>query len=214
MMGTYPAMELPMHQPHFLLSAAARTLSLREVFAPSDGQGFALLRKVRWGESVQVVCPSCIKRHRAVFVEAALADLKPSGQVQRVAAGIGPAGTRRPSRRGAAGGPGVRSGTRAVDWPYWWPRPPGNLERPAVAELLESITGTLELDPTAGGRAGGTTPRGLFAQGYPHPAGLSRRDGIRIRSMRVVLLEPVPGPWGGAGSTGDGALAVLAMKAK
>jgi len=40
-----------MHQPHFLLSAAARTLSLREVFALSDEQAFALFGEVRWGRS-------------------------------------------------------------------------------------------------------------------------------------------------------------------
>jgi hypothetical protein len=35
--GTVATLPEPtMHQPHFLLSAAARTLSMREVFAMSD----------------------------------------------------------------------------------------------------------------------------------------------------------------------------------
>ena len=48
-----------MHQPHFLLSAAARTLSLREAFALSDEQAFALFGEVRWGRDADPVCPSC-----------------------------------------------------------------------------------------------------------------------------------------------------------
>ena len=48
-----------MHQPHFLLSAEARTLSMREVFALSDEQAFELFREVRWGRDGEPVCPSC-----------------------------------------------------------------------------------------------------------------------------------------------------------
>jgi hypothetical protein len=39
--------EPPMHQPHFLLSAAARSLSVREIFSLSDERAFELLREVR-----------------------------------------------------------------------------------------------------------------------------------------------------------------------
>ena len=42
----------------FLLTAAARTLSLREVFALSDEQAFALFRQIRWGDGPPV-CPEC-----------------------------------------------------------------------------------------------------------------------------------------------------------
>ncbi len=41
-----------MHHSHFLLSAKARTLSLREVFAMSDDQAFEAFREAlgpRWG---------------------------------------------------------------------------------------------------------------------------------------------------------------------
>ncbi len=48
-----------MHQPHFLLSAAARTLSMREAFAMNDDQAFALFREIRWGRDADPVCPSC-----------------------------------------------------------------------------------------------------------------------------------------------------------
>ena len=48
-----------MHQPHFLLSAEARTLSMREMFALSDEQAFELLRAVRWGRDGEPVCPTC-----------------------------------------------------------------------------------------------------------------------------------------------------------
>ncbi len=44
---------------HFLLSAAARTLSLREVFAVTDDQAFTVFREVRWNCDGVPVCPSC-----------------------------------------------------------------------------------------------------------------------------------------------------------
>ena len=54
-----------MHHPHFLLSAAARTLSMREVFAMSDDQAFEAFREVRWGRDGEPVCPACgvVERH-------------------------------------------------------------------------------------------------------------------------------------------------------
>jgi len=48
-----------MHHTHFLLSAAARTLSMREVFAMSDEQAFEALRAVRWGRDGEPACPDC-----------------------------------------------------------------------------------------------------------------------------------------------------------
>jgi len=44
---------------HFLLSAEARTLSVREVFSLSDEAAFELFRELRWGKGEEVVCPDC-----------------------------------------------------------------------------------------------------------------------------------------------------------
>ena len=44
---------------HFLLSAEARSLSVREVFALSDEGAFDLFRELRWGKGEEVVCPEC-----------------------------------------------------------------------------------------------------------------------------------------------------------
>lgn len=44
---------------HFLLSASARTLSVRDVFALSDNEAFALFKEVRWGKGEEVACPVC-----------------------------------------------------------------------------------------------------------------------------------------------------------
>jgi transposase-like protein len=54
-----------MHHPHFLLSAAARTLSMHEVFAMSDDQALEAFREVRWGRDGEPVCPACgvVERH-------------------------------------------------------------------------------------------------------------------------------------------------------
>ena len=50
---------------HFLLSAEARTLSVREVFELSDEEAFDRFRELRWGTGEEVVCPSCavVERH-------------------------------------------------------------------------------------------------------------------------------------------------------
>ena len=47
------------HKQHFLLSAEARTLSVRKVFEMSDDEAFAVFREVRWGKGDEVVCPVC-----------------------------------------------------------------------------------------------------------------------------------------------------------
>ncbi len=53
-----------MHQ-HFLLTAAARTLSVRAVFELNDEEAFELFRELRWGKGEEVVCPGCgvVERH-------------------------------------------------------------------------------------------------------------------------------------------------------
>lgn len=44
---------------HFLLSAKARTLSMRRVFEMNDEQAFKVFKKVRWGDGKEVACPQC-----------------------------------------------------------------------------------------------------------------------------------------------------------
>ena len=50
---------------HFLLTAEACSLSVREVFALSDEEAFDLFRQLRWGKGEEVVCPDCgvVERH-------------------------------------------------------------------------------------------------------------------------------------------------------
>ena len=50
---------------HFLLSAEARSLSVREIFTLSDDQAFDLFRELRWGKCGEVICPACgvVERH-------------------------------------------------------------------------------------------------------------------------------------------------------
>lgn len=44
---------------HFLLTAKARTLSVRKVMEMTDDQAFQLFKEVRWGEGEEVACPDC-----------------------------------------------------------------------------------------------------------------------------------------------------------
>ncbi len=44
---------------HFLLSAKARTLSVRRVFEMNEEQAFKVFKKVRWGDGKEVTCPMC-----------------------------------------------------------------------------------------------------------------------------------------------------------
>ena len=45
---------------HFLLSAAARTLSLRSIYAGGEEAAYATFRKLRWPETDgEAVCPVC-----------------------------------------------------------------------------------------------------------------------------------------------------------
>ncbi len=42
---------------HFLLSAKARTLSVRKVFEMSNDEAFTVFRELRWSKSEEVVSP-------------------------------------------------------------------------------------------------------------------------------------------------------------
>lgn len=44
---------------HFLLSAKARTLSIKRLFDMSEDQAFDLFRELRWGKGEEVTCPCC-----------------------------------------------------------------------------------------------------------------------------------------------------------
>ena len=45
---------------HFLLSASARTLSLKEIYAAGEDAAYATFRKIRWAETDgEAVCPRC-----------------------------------------------------------------------------------------------------------------------------------------------------------
>lgn len=45
---------------HFLLSAAARTLSLKAIYAAGEDKAYATFRKLRWPETHgEAVCPQC-----------------------------------------------------------------------------------------------------------------------------------------------------------
>jgi len=53
---------------HFLLSAKARTLSVREVFAMTDEDAFSLFKELRWGQGEEVTCPDCGSHARHYFL--------------------------------------------------------------------------------------------------------------------------------------------------
>lgn len=55
---------------HFLLSAKARTLSVRKVMELTDDQAFQLFKEVRWGTGDEVACPCCgvVDRHYFIRV--------------------------------------------------------------------------------------------------------------------------------------------------
>jgi transposase-like protein len=62
---------------HFLLSAAARTLSVLEVASLSDDAAFALFERLRWGDREEVGCPHCGLVHKHYF--------RPARQIWRCA---------------------------------------------------------------------------------------------------------------------------------
>lgn len=53
---------------HFLLSAKARTLSVRKVFAMTDDQAFSLFRELRWGVGEETGCPICASVAKHYFI--------------------------------------------------------------------------------------------------------------------------------------------------
>lgn len=53
---------------HFLLSAKARTLSIKRLFGMSEGQAFDLFRELRWGKGEEVTCPCCGSVARHYFI--------------------------------------------------------------------------------------------------------------------------------------------------
>ncbi len=53
---------------YFLLSAKARTLSVRRVFEMNDEQAFKVFKKVRWGDGKEVACPQCGVIHAYYFI--------------------------------------------------------------------------------------------------------------------------------------------------
>jgi len=56
------------HQQHFLLSAKARTLSIKRLHRMSDDDAFALFRELRWGKGEEVTCPCCGSHARHWFI--------------------------------------------------------------------------------------------------------------------------------------------------
>ena len=58
------------HGQHFLLSAKARTLSVRQVFDLSAQQAFEAFKEVRWGKVDAVACPSCGVLAKHYFIAA------------------------------------------------------------------------------------------------------------------------------------------------
>ena len=44
---------------HFLLSAQARTLSIKRLYEMNDEDAFQFFKELRWGTSEKVVCPHC-----------------------------------------------------------------------------------------------------------------------------------------------------------
>lgn len=54
---------------HFLLSAQARTLSLRQIYALTDDAAFDFFRKSRWGNGEEVTCPCCGSHARHYFIQ-------------------------------------------------------------------------------------------------------------------------------------------------
>lgn len=58
-------MDVAMHKQHFLLSAKARTLSVRQVMEMTETEAFEVFKEIRWGVGEEVACPVCgvVERH-------------------------------------------------------------------------------------------------------------------------------------------------------
>lgn len=57
------------HGQHFLLSAEARSLSIKRLHRMSDEEAFALFRELRWGKGDEVTCPGCGSHARHWFIK-------------------------------------------------------------------------------------------------------------------------------------------------
>ena len=55
------------NKQHFLLSAKARTLSVRQVFELTEQQAFETFKEVRWGKGDNVVCLIVWRVEQALF---------------------------------------------------------------------------------------------------------------------------------------------------
>ena len=53
---------------HFLLSAQARTLSLRKIYSLSDDQAFEMFKQSRWGHH-DAICPCCGSVAKHYFIK-------------------------------------------------------------------------------------------------------------------------------------------------
>ena len=53
---------------HFLLIAAARTLSLRRIMTMQEDEAFALFKQCRWGDK-DAICPSCGSVAKHYFIK-------------------------------------------------------------------------------------------------------------------------------------------------
>jgi len=58
-----------MHEQHFLLSAKARSLSIKRLHAMTDEQAFDLFRELRWGKGEEVTCPCCGSVAKHYFIK-------------------------------------------------------------------------------------------------------------------------------------------------
>lgn len=54
---------------HFLLTAKARTLSVRKVMELTDEQAFQVFKEVRWGLGEEVACPDCGSYRKHYFIK-------------------------------------------------------------------------------------------------------------------------------------------------
>ncbi len=54
---------------HFLLTAKARTMSLRQIFGLTDDQAFDYFRRSRWGNGEEVICPECGQVDKHYFIK-------------------------------------------------------------------------------------------------------------------------------------------------
>lgn len=52
---------------HFLLSSAARTLSVIEIARMSEDEAFAVFKRLRWGDREEVACPHCGLVHKHYY---------------------------------------------------------------------------------------------------------------------------------------------------